>query len=263
MTSERRGDQGHSSAASQCHIVVVDDPPDLENTCRLIQSLEYFATGVETGVEALRLVRGGDVHMVVTELFMPGIDGWDLARLIERERPQVHVLALASSISDQGEQVLTSRDIDGYLVKPVSKRPLEILLRALLCPTSLDRVATAMLVDTDADCLMRLEQALGDVGVATTSHDDPREALARAVENPPDILITELDLGSFDGLDLCEGIRGSKYTARLPILVLTDEASPENVARAIGLHVSGFLVKPMTPDTLTRRVLRRLQKRKA
>ena len=173
----------------------------------------------------------------------------------------MHVAALASNISEQGEEVLTSRHIDGYLIKPVSRRPLEILLRALLWPTSLDRTAEAVLVDADPACLARIERALGDVGLATVSFDDPRQALAHALEHPPDLFITELDLGPFDGLDLCQDIRRSKYLSRLPIFVLTDEASPHNVARAIALHVDGFLVKPMDPEALTRRVLRKLRSR--
>ena len=60
-------------------------------------------------------------------------------------------------------------------------------------------------------------------------------------------MVTELDLGPFDGLDLRQDIRRSKHVSRVPIFVLADEASPHNVARAIGLHVDGFLVKPMMP----------------
>lgn len=249
-------------AGPRC-VVVVDAPPDLERTCELARGLGYCVTGVEKALEALNLVRGGGVDLVVTELYMPGLDGWALAEFIEREKHDVHVVALTSSISEQGEALLTSRHIDGYLIKPIGRRQVEILLKALLVPGNLDRPAEAVIVDADAACLGRLEQTLGDVGVATAAFDDPRQAIAHAIENPPDLFITELDLGPFDGLDLCRDIRRSKGLAALPIFVLTDEATPDNVARAIRLHVDGFLVKPMTPDVLTRRVLRRLHRRKS
>ncbi|MFH1571233.1 MAG: response regulator [Gemmatimonadota bacterium] len=240
-------------------VVVVDKPPDLESTCQLARDLGYYATGVNRGLEALKLVRTGEVHLVITELFMSGIDGWDLAAYVERERPAVPVVALVSSVTEQGEAVLTSRKIDGYLVKPVERRQLEILLRALLLPTSLGRTAAAVLVDTNADCLSRLEKALGDVGVATVAFDDPRQAAAYTAEHLPDLIVTELDLGDQSGFDLCAEVRRDHHTAHTPIFVLTDEASPPNMRRAMELHVDGFLVKPMTPEVLTRRILRRLR----
>jgi CheY-like chemotaxis protein len=244
------------------HIVVVDEPPDVDRACEMVRELGYRATGVSRGLEALELVRAGGVDLLLTELFMPEFDGWDLAARVEQEHPGTHVVALTSSISGQGEALLTSRHIDGYLVKPVSRRQLDVVLRALLVPGNLDRTSEAVLVDADSECLGRLEQALGDAGVATVSFTDPRRALSDALENPPDLFITELDLGPFDGLDLCADIRREPVLAGIPVFVLTDEASPGNVGRAIQLRVDGFVVKPMQPRDLVQRVLRRLGRRR-
>lgn len=250
---------GRTNVSQQYHVAVVDEPPDCESTSALIRDLGYRATEVEDGLQALELVKRGGVDVVITELYMPGLDGWELAREVENARPDVHVVALASSVTQQGEQVLTSRHIDGYLIKPVSGRRLEILLRALLWPDNLDRPSDVVLVDVDRACLARLEQVLGDAGVSARPYTDPRKALSDAGADPPDAFITELDLGESDGLDLCQDIRASKEMSRTPIFVLTDEATPDNVARAIRLHVDGFLVKPLVPEVLTRRVLRRLR----
>ena len=64
------------------HILVVDDEKGvLETLCELIQSAGYRVTGVSSAREALNQLRETPVDLVLTDLMMPEVNGWQLLRM--------------------------------------------------------------------------------------------------------------------------------------------------------------------------------------
>ena len=250
--------------AATFHVLVVDDDSGmLRNLCQLVELDGYRATGVESGEEALQRIAAEKVDIVVTELFMPGIDGWELLDQVKKEKPSIHVVVTTGNITEQAEKLLTSRKADGYLVKPVQPRRLHIALRALLFPRNLDRVTEVVALDPDRTVLGQIERALEARGVYVESFTELPRAAHRIREDPPDLLIIETDLGKKDGFELCAGIRGNRRLPYVPILIISGEPSPENVKRAARLHINGFLTKPFTDDALCQRVLKLLRQGRA
>jgi len=78
---------------------------------------------------------------------------------------------------------------------------------------------------------------------------DGRDALARAIGNPPSIVITETRLPYIDGFTLCTLLRHDERTAAVPIAIVTSDTLPENIARAESC-ADAVLVKSCLPATL-------------
>jgi putative two-component system response regulator len=84
---------------------------------------------------------------------------------------------------------------------------------------------------------------------------DPVEAVKRARELNPDLLILDLLMPDLDGFGVMEAVtRGFPNDAYLPILVLTSDISSEARRRALGEGAKDFLIKPMSPTELRLRV---------
>jgi CheY-like chemotaxis protein len=77
-----------------------------------------------------------------------------------------------------------------------------------------------------------------------------REALARALQHPPDIIVTETSLGDVDGFCLCELLRANRDTRTVPIVVLTADARPASLERARRAGADVVLTKPCLPEVL-------------
>jgi DNA-binding response OmpR family regulator len=242
------------------HVVVVDDSKkERQELVRIVEAAGFHASQAESGREALEILKRERVDLIATELFMGDIDGWELLEQTKKKYPQTHVIVTTGSVSDHGERLLRSRRADGYLVKPIDAEDTRVLLNALLLPDNLDRAAEAVVVEPDTTTLARIEQALAARGLEVYACDNVREASARVRYEMPDMLITELLLGDESGLDLCSELRREAATARLPILVLTADASPENVKKAIGLRVNGFMVEPFSERELADRAIKILR----
>ena len=240
-----------------CHIVVVDDEErERETLADLVRGEGYRVTEAGGGQEALVALGTEPVDLVLTELIMADIDGWELLDRAKKIYPQTHVVVITGNITEQGEALLASRKADGYLVKPVQKRPLQILLRALLAPGNLDRAAEVVAVSGDQAMLQLIDETLAERGVSVRSISDVRKAVAAIWHDPPDLVLTELAIGRESGFDLCERIRSSLQIPPLPILLLAGQSSQESVRRAVQLRVNGILLTPFASDDLVERVFK-------
>lgn len=242
------------------HVLVVEDEESVRHVISEFARLSgYRVTEVSSGQEALDLIQKTPVHLVLTDLMMPEMNGWQLLRAVKSHDSRIPVVVFTGYISDQGENILLDRGADGYLVKPIDRRRLQTLLLALLFPNNLGRDAEVVVIDDDEGILKAVEQALGKRGLYVIPFADPDEAARRIQEAAPDLAIIDLHLPGVNGLDLCQAIRLDPATASLPLLVITAQASREDVRRAIDLHVNGFVVKPFDPNALAEKALQVLR----
>lgn len=84
------------------------------------------------------------------------------------------------------------------------------------------------------------------------------EGVARAVENPPDLIIMDLMLPQVHGFEVIRRLRANPATARVPILVLSAKVYPPDRRKALELGADDFIEKPFRIDELTAAVEKRL-----
>ncbi|MGD0945927.1 MAG: response regulator [Candidatus Binatia bacterium] len=105
---------------SQCKVLVVDDERDfLESLVRRLQRRGLDARGVDTGMEALKLVAEDPPEVVVLDVKMPDMDGIATLKAIKDRDPKVEVILLTGHASvGSGVEGVELGAFD-YLIKPV------------------------------------------------------------------------------------------------------------------------------------------------
>ena len=102
--------------------------------------------------------------------------------------------------------------------------------------------------------LLALRKVMATLGVEVVVAADgaaAREVLARFV---PDLVCLELRLPDSSGYELCELIRGSPSHGGVPVVMLSDHASPGDRAHADEVGADAFLVKPVPDEQLRARL---------
>ena len=117
----------------------------------------------------------------------------------------------------------------------------------LFSPGTTPRV---LVVDGDADNRELYRDCFTLAGWTVTEAVDGREALVQALVAKPWVVVMELRLPLIDGVSLCEILRQDKTTAAVPILVVTSETRPAQLARAERAGADAVLIKPSTPDVV-------------
>ena len=117
-------------------VLVVDDDPDmrlyLRSCLRTLASPFERVIEAGDGLEALRLVRSGAVHVVISDVGLPGLDGRRLCRAIRDDAALGHVAVLLIS----GDGVMADGAADGFLIKPFNSHQLVAALDGLVPRTA-------------------------------------------------------------------------------------------------------------------------------
>jgi two-component system OmpR family response regulator len=118
-----------------------------------------------------------------------------------------------------------------------------------------------LIVDDEGHIREVIRVALKKAGMDVIEARDGKEALARFAADRPDLIVLDIGMPEFDGLDVCREVR---KTSDAPILFLS--ARDEEIDRILGLEIGGddYVTKPFSPRELVARVnviLRRLSPR--
>ena len=108
-----------------------------------------------------------------------------------------------------------------------------------------------LIVDDDLHIREVIRVALRKAGMTVFEARDGKEALTRFAGDRPDLIILDIGMPEFDGLDVCREIRKS---SDVPILFLS--ARDEEIDRVLGLEIGGddYVTKPFSPRELAARV---------
>jgi two-component system OmpR family response regulator len=108
-----------------------------------------------------------------------------------------------------------------------------------------------LIVDDDLHIREVIRVALKKAGMTVTEARDGKEALARFGSDRPDLIVLDIGMPEFDGLEVCREIRKS---SDVPILFLS--ARDDEIDRVLGLEIGGddYLTKPFSPRELVARV---------
>ena len=71
------------------------------------------------------------------------------------------------------------------------------------------------------------------------------DALVAIRTDPPDLLLLDMHLPDIDGMDLLRHLKHDDATAAIPVLVLSADATPERIERALEDGAAGYLTKPI------------------
>lgn len=269
-------------------ILVVDDVAANRRLLEAKLSAEYYdVITAQRGEEAVIAARRDKPDIILLDVMMPGVDGFEVCRRIKgsaetRDIPVILVTAL-----DRREHRLKGLEAgaEDFLTKPIDDVQLLARLRNLVrlkSATDELRSREAMGARLGVIDIERRSQILAARSTAPATilvvDDNPRQAhhIASMLKNhrvvrfdesaasqigAPDLLIVSLFSKGFDGFRVIGKMRSIEATRHLPILAIVDPDDPERTIRALDLGAHDVIQRPVDEDELAARV-RSLVKRK-
>jgi DNA-binding response OmpR family regulator len=100
-------------------VLIVDDEPFIRNLIRDTLKPRGFATGfAENGVEALKELENGPYDLVITDVVMPEMEGFELLKRIKKGQPNLPVIILTGFSREHDISDFLLYGADEYLTKP-------------------------------------------------------------------------------------------------------------------------------------------------
>lgn len=267
-------------------ILVVDDIPTNRRLLEARLMAEYFQVLTATnGEDALKICQQGLCDIVLLDVIMPGMDGFEVCRTLKFDPATMHLPVVMVTALNQPEDKVKGLEAgaDDFLTKPVNDLALvtrvkslarlkmltdDLRLRAAngdaLAIENIENTAqnraNIVIVDDDASSYRSVVKALSEnhtVSVITK----PNDALLQIAEDAYDLVIVSADLDGHDSLRLCSYLRSIERTRTLPIIVLAKTGQEDLICRAMELGVNDYLRHPIDENELKARVKTQMRRK--
>lgn len=136
------------------HILVVDDDTKLNQAiCTFLTDVGFAAKGVLDAQSAYDELYGSLYDLIISDIMMPGIDGFEFAENVRRVNRYIPILFVSAKDDLPSKQKGFRLGIDDYMVKPIELAELEMRVRALLRRANIEasRKLTVGNLELDAD----------------------------------------------------------------------------------------------------------------
>ncbi len=271
-------------------VLVVDDIPANVKLLEARLGAEYFdVVTALSGEAALAACAQTPPDIVLLDVMMPGMDGFEVCRRLKADPRTVHVPVVMVTALDQISDRVKGLEAgaDDFLTKPVNDTALVTRVKSLVRLKSLtDELrlrsqsnremglddgfdprmfaevprGEILIVDDRRSSFERLQAGLGPhhhVAVET----DPQHALFRISEGNYDLVIVSLGLANYDGLRLVSQLRSLERTRMLPILLVVEQDDRARLMRGLDMGVNDYLVRPIDRQELQARVATQIRRK--
>jgi DNA-binding response OmpR family regulator len=116
-----------------------------------------------------------------------------------------------------------------------------------------------LIADDDADIVRFVVLNLRLEGLDAVAVHDGREALAKALDMQPSLILLDTMMPGMDGYEVCSRLRGDGRGSRIPVIMLTAKSLEADRALAFTAGADDWVTKPFDPAELVSRVKRRLR----
>jgi len=272
-------------------VLVVDDIPANVKLLEARLSAEYFdVLTAQSGAEALDICERERVDVVLLDVMMPEMDGFETCRRIKANPKTHHIPVVLVTALDQTSDKVRGLQCgaDDFLSKPVNEIALvtrvknlarlkmltdEMLMRALsgrqagisedaaLIKALSEERARILIVEDDPRAAGRLLDWLSPTQ-EPIAVEHPDAALRLLADNEFDLLVVSLTLPDSDALRLCSRTRSLDRTRHLPIIILVEPGQEARLLRALDMGINDYVMRPIECNELLARVRTQVKRKR-
>ncbi|MFA5040201.1 MAG: PleD family two-component system response regulator [Bdellovibrionales bacterium] len=270
-------------------ILIVDDiPVNIKLLAAKLARDYYVISTASNGFEALKKVEEDKPDLILLDVMMPEMDGFETCRRLKSNPATAHIpVVIITALSDVSDRVRgLAAGADDFLAKPINDLALMARIRSLLRMKILmdewrSREATALqfsevlneatsdpldvrncnilIVADDENDTSFIRETLKPLSANTVEAKSIAEAEKIIEKFSFDLVFSQLDLSNEDGLMICPCLRSNPETRHVPILMLSDENDMERVAKGFDLGANDYLLRPFDTHELFARTRTQLR----
>ena len=138
--TEERSDELKKAVADSARVLLVDDN-DLNRELfgYYLSQLKHEAILAANGMEALSVLKRERVDLVITDLNMPGLTGWDVAEMVKKQYPDVPVILISGLAIQQDEPRILESGVNYVLQKPCNMARFQEVVQKVMASAAAER----------------------------------------------------------------------------------------------------------------------------
>jgi two-component system cell cycle response regulator len=272
-------------------ILVVDDVPANIKLLEAKLASEYYdVITAKDGFEALQKAKENKPDLVLLDVMMPGMDGFETCKKIKEDNATSHIpVVMVTALSEKSDRLKgLDAGADDFLTKPINDMALFARVKSLIRikmlldelrlrdKTSLQMgiepaTANAFISDVSGAKLMVVDddevQAKQVIAKLSETYQvdavsDPEQALEKATAGDYGAILISTMLSGSDGLRLASQIKSQEETRNVPLLVLVDEDDKAIMFKALEMGINDYLTVPVDKNEMLARVKMQIRRKR-
>jgi len=273
-------------------VLVVDDIiPNVKLLEAKLASEYYDVLTATSGPEALEKIRTDSPDIVLLDVMMPEMDGFEVCSKIKADPEFAHIpVVMVTALTDTADRIKGLQvGADDFLSKPLNDMALMARVRSLvrlkmMADEWLVRENTASQLGVTDETTSVMDEPVenariliiedqdyeSDKFLETLKEDDDvvivvesgAEAMEKITEADYDLLAVSLNLKNEDGLRLCSHLRSSEKTRSVPILMIASEEDMPRIAHGLEIGAHDYIIRPVDRNELLARVRTQVRRKR-
>lgn len=246
-------------------LIVDDDAGTREVVSRSLRRAGFTTIEAKNGEEALLRARVVAPAMVVLDLLMPGIDGFEVLRTLRGQGMNIPILVLTGKVLTKEDEAILKNGLTHVLSKNgvaieqvVAEAKKLIVSKRVIEKASRFRIVYVEDSPQNRDIVRRYLSDEFDIIEA----GDGEEGLERIAREVPDLVLMDLSLPRLDGWEATRRLKANPKLAHIPVFAVTAHAGQDERNRAKEAGCIEYLTKPLERDELVSVIKRHLAKGK-
>ncbi|MDV3250614.1 PleD family two-component system response regulator [Devosia sp. BK] len=264
-------------------VLIVDDIPTNVRLLEARLTAEYFEVlTASSGAQALEICETAEIDIVLLDVMMPVMDGFEVCRRLKSNPKTHHVPVLMITALDQPSDRVKGLEAgaDDFLTKPVDDTQLMARVKSLSRLKSLtdelraramtgqqiaiedalramDTISASggsvLIIDSDRRHAERVQSYLSEEHKVDILHE-PADAVFQVTGTTYELVLVSMALGDFDPLRVASQVRTIDHSRNIPIILMADDGDKARVVRALDLGINDFISRPIERNELKARV---------
>jgi CheY-like chemotaxis protein len=200
-------------------LIIDDDPAMRELLERYLSRSGFRVVSAADGKSGLNMAKVLKPSVIVLDIMMPRIDGWEVLNMIKRDPELSCIPVVMVSMADDRKKGY-ALGASSFLTKPISWETLDgVIKNAVRGGNRSD--APVLVVDDNAEIRDLLRRTLEGSGWVVAEATNGREALAEVASQVPSLILLDLVMPEMDGFSFMAELRANPEWREIPIIVLT------------------------------------------
>lgn len=270
-------------------ILVVDDVPANTRLLEAKLGAEYYqVTSAHSGIEALHHAGAWQPDLILLDVMMPEIDGFETCRRLKEDARTRHIPVVMVTALSEAEERLRGLEAgaDDFLTKPVDYDTLLARVKSLVrLKRLLDewRVrgetaralglggdqygppsvagARALIIDDFEASILGMQDALSHEGILAARATNEAEAVQLTQAISFDLIILSLALTNEDPLRLASRLRAAERTQNIPLLLVADPDQKNRMLRGFDIGANDWVIRPIDENELRARARNQIRRK--